>query len=129
MNYNCEKFIDGYIESFNRTNKSQDEKRGLALPKMEDIRTLEEELMALFFPGLSGSESKSFPGATAEWGAAAEEAVVSEGIAASEEVVLTGAGVASEEEVMAGWGLAPEGVVMAASRESCRCGAPRPPAP
>ena len=59
MNYNCEKFIDGYIESFNRTNKSQDEKRGLALPKMEDIRTLEEELMALFFPGLSGSESKS----------------------------------------------------------------------
>ena len=26
---------------------------------MEDIETLEEELMALFFPGLSGSESKS----------------------------------------------------------------------
>lgn len=59
MNYDCEKFIDSYIESFNRTSKSQDEKRGLALPKMEDIETLEEELMALFFPGLSGSESKS----------------------------------------------------------------------
>lgn len=59
MNYDCEKFIDSYIESFNRTSKSQDEKRGLALPKMEDIETLEEELMSLFFPGLSGSESKS----------------------------------------------------------------------
>ena len=59
MTYNCEQFIDGYIESFNRTNKSQDEKRGLSLPKMEDITTLESELMALFFPGLSGSESKS----------------------------------------------------------------------
>ena len=59
MNYDCEKFIDSYIESFNRTSKSQEEKRGLALPKMEDIETLEEELMALFFPGLSGSESKS----------------------------------------------------------------------
>ena len=46
MNYDCEKFIDSYIESFNRTSKSQDEKRGLALPKMEDIETLEEELMA-----------------------------------------------------------------------------------
>ena len=59
MTYNCEQFIDGYIESFNRTNKSQDDKRGLSLPKMEDITTLESELMALFFPGLSGSESKS----------------------------------------------------------------------
>ncbi len=59
MNYNCERFIDGYIESFNRMQKSQDEKKGLALPKMEDIKTLEDELMALFFPGLSGSESKS----------------------------------------------------------------------
>ncbi len=59
MTYNCEKFIDSYIEAFNRTSKKDEEKRGLALPKMEDISTLEDELMALFFPGLSGSESKS----------------------------------------------------------------------
>lgn len=59
MNYNCDRFIDDYIASFNRTNKNQEEKKGLVLPKMEDIATLEEELMSLFFPGLSGSESKS----------------------------------------------------------------------
>lgn len=59
MNYNCEKFIDPYIDSFSRTTKVQEEKKGLMLPSMEDIATLQEEIVNLFFPGLSGGETKS----------------------------------------------------------------------
>ena len=59
MNYNCERFIDPYIESFSRTSKVQEEKKGLQLPSMEDIATLQQEIINLFFPGLSGGETRS----------------------------------------------------------------------
>ena len=59
MNYNCERFIDPYIESFSRTGKVQEEKKGLQLPSMEDIATLQQEIINLFFPGLSGGETRS----------------------------------------------------------------------
>ena len=59
MTYNCEDNIDKYIASFSRTQKDTTKKKGLILPKMEDIATLEDELMDLFFPGLSGGETKS----------------------------------------------------------------------
>lgn len=59
MNYNCEKYIDSYIASFSRTQEARDNKRGLVLPQMDDIVSLEDELVKLFFPGLSGGESKS----------------------------------------------------------------------
>lgn len=59
MNYNCERFIDPYIESFSRNSKVQEEKKGLQLPSMEDIATLQQEIINLFFPGLSGGETRS----------------------------------------------------------------------
>lgn len=59
MYYSCEKHIDSYISTFTRTQQDRDNKKGLVLPNMDDIVNLEEELIKLFFPGLSGGESKS----------------------------------------------------------------------
>lgn len=59
MNYNCKPFIDAYVDSFSRTQESRENKQGLVLPQMEDLTYLEEELVKLFFPGLSGGESRA----------------------------------------------------------------------
>lgn len=59
MYYSCDKFIPSYIDSFNRNKRNTENKKGLVLPKMEDIESLENEVFALFFPGLSGGETRS----------------------------------------------------------------------
>ena len=59
MYYNCEPHIEAYVDSFKRTQESREEKEGLVLPQMEDLTYLEEELVKLFFPGLSGGESRA----------------------------------------------------------------------
>ena len=59
MYYNCEPHIEAYVDSFSRTTESRENKQGLVLPQMEDLTYLEEELVKLFFPGLSGGESRA----------------------------------------------------------------------
>ena len=56
MYYDGKEFLKPFIESFDRMGRENVGKRGLVLPNMEDMVRLENEIMALFFPGLSGGE-------------------------------------------------------------------------
>ena len=44
------------MSSFERIGRNNEEKKGLVLPNMADMLTLKEEIINLFFPGLSGGE-------------------------------------------------------------------------
>lgn len=55
--YSAERFIDSYIDSFDRTHRQNFSRGESPLPKMQDIETLNEQLVTLFFPGHQGTEN------------------------------------------------------------------------
>ena len=54
---NTDRYLDSFLESFSRTHKKEFTRGESALPRMKDIETLEEQFMALFFPGHQGTGS------------------------------------------------------------------------
>ncbi len=55
--YNPDKFVEPFLGSFSRMHRPEFGRKTTPLPRMDDIRTLEETLMKLFFPGHQGSEN------------------------------------------------------------------------
>ena len=56
MYYDGKEYLDAFMSSFERIGRNNEEKKGLVLPNMADMLTLKEEIINLFFPGLSGGE-------------------------------------------------------------------------
>lgn len=54
--YDPSRFVEPFIASFDRTRRQESPKADFPLPRMDDIETLEETLMKLFFPGHQGDD-------------------------------------------------------------------------
>ena len=65
--YIAERFVDSFLDSFARTHRSSFGLPASKLPKMEDIETLEDTLMTLFFPGHQGAENARSLRSTVEY--------------------------------------------------------------
>lgn len=59
MVYYCDSFIDDYLDAFSRTHRPSFGRGATALPRMNDIMTMEDELSELFFPGHIGTQDKN----------------------------------------------------------------------
>ena len=57
--YDPSRFVDPFLSSFSRTKRENFVKRTSPLPRMDDIKTLNDCLMQLFFPGHLGDSPKS----------------------------------------------------------------------
>ncbi len=55
--YSSDRFVGKYLDSFARMHRESFGRGSVSLPKMEDIETLEEMLMTLFFPGHQGADN------------------------------------------------------------------------
>jgi len=53
-----DRYLDDYISSFSRTQSSAHFHGVMALPKVQDVRLMEESLMEVFFPGRSRDRSE-----------------------------------------------------------------------
>ena len=54
---NPDDYLDSFLSSFSRTQRTGFTRGETSLPKMKDIETLEEQFMMLFFPGHQGTGS------------------------------------------------------------------------
>ncbi len=55
--YDPSRFVEPYLNSFDRMHRPEFGRQSTGLPRMDDIKTLEEMFMQLFFPGHQGTEN------------------------------------------------------------------------